>query len=353
MAGGSWLCRDDMDRGRMLDMERRIAPVRGAAIGLLGLALIACGPWLGWWTLLPLVLAALGFRIAQPRVETSRRPEYPLFAAWASTEVAIAVAVALSGGPRTPTMAWFAIPVVTLSSRFSHRGVVAGVGLTLALLFTVAFTTAAGPVVHDPTLLIAPAALVITVAMLSTALMRSDLEHRNEAVIDPLTGMLNRNALTTRVAELTQQSALSGEPIGLILADLDHFKQVNDSLGHATGDAVLKDVAYVLRTRLRAFDLAYRLGGEEFLVLLPGADSAQTCALAEELREAVACRSLGSGVDVTLSLGVSASERGAGFDYADVFATADAALYEAKRLGRDQVCSASSLGAELSWLATS
>jgi diguanylate cyclase (GGDEF)-like protein len=353
MAGGSWLCSDDMDRERMLDMERRITPVRSAAMGLLGLALIACGPWLGWWTLLPLVLAALGFRIAEPRVDSARRPEYALFAAWAATEVAIAVAVALSGGPRTPTMAWFAIPVVTLSSRFSLRGVVAGVGFTLALLLAVAFATAAGPVYHDPTLLIAPAALVITVAMLSTALMRSDLEHRSEAVIDPLTGMLNRNALTARVAELTQQSVLSGEPIGLILADLDHFKQVNDSLGHATGDAVLKDVAYVLRKQLRAFDLAYRLGGEEFLVLLPGADAAQTCALAEELREAVACRSLGGGVEVTLSLGVSASERGEGFDYAEVFAQADAALYEAKRLGRDQVCSAGSYGGELSWLATS
>jgi diguanylate cyclase (GGDEF)-like protein len=180
--------------------------------------------------------------------------------------------------------------------------------------------------------------------MLSTALMRSDLEHRSEAVIDPLTGMLNRNALSSRVAELAPQSQLSGEPIGLILADLDHFKQVNDSLGHAIGDAVLKDVAYVLRKQLRAFDLAYRLGGEEFLVLLPGADSAQTEALAEQLREAVSAGSVGGGVDVTISLGVSASERGQAFDYAAVFAEADAALYEAKRLGRDRVCAGSASG---------
>jgi diguanylate cyclase (GGDEF)-like protein len=341
MAGGSWLCRDDMDRERMLDMERRIGPVRAAAMGMLGLALIACGPWLGWWTLVPLAIAALGFRLAEPWTERVARPEYALFAAWAASEVAIAVAVALSGGPRNPTMAWFAIPVVTLSSRFSLRGVVAGVSFTLALLFSVALATAAGPVAHNPTLLVAPATLVVTVAMLSTALMRSDLEHRSEAVIDPLTGMLNRNALSSRVGELEQQSALSGEPIGLILADLDHFKQVNDSLGHAIGDAVLKDVSYVLRKQLRAFDLAYRLGGEEFLVLLPGADSSQTHALAEELREAVSARSVGGGVEVTLSLGVSASERGEAFDYAVVFAEADAALYEAKRSGRDRVCGGS------------
>jgi diguanylate cyclase (GGDEF)-like protein len=333
-----------MDRARMLDMERRIAPVRAAAMGSLGVALIACGPWLGWWTLAPLALAALGFRIVEPRLEGLARPEYALFAAWAATEVAIAVSVALSGGTRTPTMAWFAIPVVTLSSRFSLRGVVAGVSFTLALLVAVAFSTAAGAVLHDPTALIAPAVMVIAVAMLSTALMRSDLEHRSEAVVDPLTGMLNRNALASRVAELGQQSELSGEPVGLILADLDHFKQVNDSLGHATGDAVLRDVAYVLRKQLRAFDLAYRLGGEEFLVLLPGADGAQTRELAEELREAVCAGAVGGGVEVTVSLGVSASQRGEAFDYAAVFAEADAALYEAKRSGRDRVCGSDAAG---------
>jgi diguanylate cyclase (GGDEF)-like protein len=338
MAGGSWLCRDDMDRERMLDMERRIAPVRGAAMGLLGLALIGGGPWVGWWTLVPLGLAALGFRLAQPLTEKVARPEYVLFAAWAGTEVAIAVAVALSGGPKTATMSWFAIPVVTLSSRFSLRGVVAGVSLALSLLITVAFTTAGHAVLHYPPLLVAPAALVVAVAMLSTALMRSDLEHRSEAVLDPLTGMLNRNALQSRVTELAQQSRLSGEPIGLILADLDHFKHVNDSFGHAVGDAVLTDVSYVLRKQLRAFDLAYRLGGEEFLVLLPGADSAQTVALAEQLRAAVSAEAVGGGVEVTVSLGVSASERGKAFDYAVVFAEADAALYEAKRLGRNRVC---------------
>ena len=328
----------------MLDMERRIAPVRAAAMGSLGVALIACGPWLGWWTLAPLALAALGFRIVEPRLEGLARPEYALFAAWATSEVAIAVSVALSGGTRTPTMAWFAIPVVTLSSRFSLRGVVAGVSFTLALLVTVALSTAASAVLHDPTALIAPAVMVIAVAMLSTALMRSDVEHRSEAVVDPLTGMLNRNALASRVAELAQQSELSGEPVGLILADLDHFKQVNDSLGHATGDAVLRDVAYVLRKQLRAFDLAYRLGGEEFLVLLPGADGFQTRELAEELREAVSAGAVGGGVEVTLSLGVSASQRGDAFDYAAVFAEADAALYEAKRSGRDRVCGNDSAG---------
>ena len=70
--------------------------------------------------------------------------------------------------------------------------------------------------------------------------MRSDIQHRSDAVIDQLTGMLNRNVLTARVQELAQQSAVTGEPIGVILGDIDHFKRVNDTRGHTVGDAVLK-----------------------------------------------------------------------------------------------------------------
>ena len=153
--------------------------------------------------------------------------------------------------------------------------------------------------------------------------MQSDVEHRGEAVIDPLTGMLNRKALMNRASELAQQSTVTGEPVGLILGDLDRFKQINDSLGHAAGDAVLTDVAYLLRKRLRAFDLLYRVGGEEFLVLLPGADTRTSARIAEDLRRTVQSETVGDGTNVTISFGVAASARGARFDYAHVFAAAD------------------------------
>jgi diguanylate cyclase (GGDEF)-like protein len=137
--------------------------------------------------------------------------------------------------------------------------------------------------------------------------MRSDLAHRSASVIDPLTSMLNRNALGARVDELRHQALVVRQPIGLIVCDLDHFKAVNDSHGHTVGDDVLRDVAYSLRKRLRAFDLAYRLGGEEFLVLLPGADARQAAELAENLRETILAEPHG-GVSVTMSFGVSASQ---------------------------------------------
>jgi diguanylate cyclase (GGDEF)-like protein len=332
----SWLCRDDVDRERLLDMERRLKPVRAVAMGVLAIALVASAPWLGWWTLAPLGFAAGLFALADRRLERAEKPEYLIFAAWAGSELTIAAAVALTGGASEATIAWLAIPVVTLSARFSLRGVMVGVAFAFVLLIAVAFGVNSNAVLDDPTMLFAPAALIISVAVLSTALMRSDVEHRGEAVIDALTGMLNRKALANRVAELTQQSEVTGRPVGIVIGDLDHFKGINDSLGHAVGDTVLKQIAYELRSHLRAFDLAYRLGGDEFLFLMPGAEIKECRGLADQLRRAVE-KTLGDSVNVTISLGVSASAQGEQFDYDTVFAAADAALYEAKQKGRNQI----------------
>jgi diguanylate cyclase (GGDEF)-like protein len=333
----SWLCRDGVDRERMIDMDRRLQPVRRKAFVVLGAALLACAPWLGYWTILPLLTAGAIFKVADSRTASFARPEYAMFIAWATSEIIIAGSVVLTGGPQNATLGWFAIPIVTLSARFSTRGIVLGVATALGLLVAVAFAADASGVIHNPPLVIGPVALIIAVAMLSTALMHSDVEHRSEAVIDQLTGMLNRHALASRTSELSQQSQVSGQPIGVIVADLDHFKEINDACGHTVGDAVLTDVAYMMRKQLRAFDLAYRLGGEEFLVLLPGADINQTAAMAEQLRQDIAAQTVGDGQHVTMSFGVAASAPGCRFDYATVFAQADYALYEAKRDGRDRV----------------
>ncbi|MFL5866057.1 MAG: diguanylate cyclase [Thermoleophilaceae bacterium] len=336
MRGGSWLFPDGVDRERMLEMDAHLQPVRRAVFGVLGVALIASGPWLGWWTLAPLAMAVVAFRVADKKMAGTKRPEYAMFAAWSSSQVIMAASVALSGGPKVATMSWFAIPVLTLGSRFSERGIAVGVGFTLVLMSAVAFGVDAGAVIDSPPRLLAPAALVVCVAMFQTVLMRSDVKYRAQAVIDPLTGMLNRKALDQRGAELEQQSLITGQPIGLIVGDIDHFKRVNDSHGHAAGDGVLKDVAYEMRKQLRAFDLFYRIGGEEFLILLPGADLSRAALLAEQLREAIAAEPRG-GHAVTMSFGVAASTAEAGFKYAAVFAEADGRLYEAKRSGRNRV----------------
>jgi diguanylate cyclase (GGDEF)-like protein len=339
-AGGSWLVGGGTDRERMLDMDRQVKPVRERSFVVIALALLVCGPWLGWWTIAPLVAAGSLFKLADGAVERVARPEFVLFAAWACSQMMIEVSVALTGGPRSPAMAWFAIPIVTLSARFPTRGVLVGLAVTVVMMVAVAFGVDAHAVISDPPLLVMPLALTIAVAILSTALMHSDVKHRSEAIMDQLTGMLNRNSLADRTVELAQLSQRSGQPVGLIVADLDHFKAVNDSYGHAAGDAVLTDVAYRLRKYLRAFDLAYRIGGEEFLVLLPGADLAGAAAMAERLREGISAETVGPALRVTMSFGVAASAEGSAFEYEGVCARADKALYRAKRGGRDRVCTA-------------
>ncbi len=333
----SWLCHNEFDRERMLDMDERVRPSRQRALAILAVALISSGPWLGWWPSLFLVPAAACFALAERLMPHVAKPELLMFAAWVGSSLVIGGAIALSGSHES-MLAWLAIPVVTLGSRFPMRGVIAGVIINSVILIAVAYGIGSHAVMHNPVIVIAPLALIASVAVLSTPLMRSDIQHRGDAVIDQLTGMLNRNALGARVAELTQQSKMSGESIGLIIGDLDHFKSINDTRGHSVGDVVLRDVAYRIRKRLRAFDLAYRLGGEEFLILLPGADLAKCAQIAEQLRESVAASTLSGGLGVTMSFGVGASADGEPFDYATVFKQADAALYEAKRNGRDRVC---------------
>ena len=195
--------------------------------------------------------------------------------------------------------------------------------------------------IDNPTASIAPAALIVTVAMFSMALMQSDVEHRSRAVVDELTGMLNRAALAGRVEELAQQSTVTGLSVGMIVADIDHFKMINDTHGHKTGDAVLQDVAYLMRKQLRAFDLAYRLGGEEFLVLLPGADREQAAARRGAAARGHRARAAGRRHrrhDQLRRLSLAGAARASSTRASSRKPTR--ALYEAKRSGRNRVCEA-------------
>ena len=331
----SWLCATQADRERVLDMEQRLKPLRAASFAVLAVALLLCGPWVGWWTLIPLAVASATFFLTDRGLQTSPRPEYRLALAWLSSELAIAASVALTGGTRSPALAWLVLPVVTLAARFNARGVVAGSSVAAALIVASSLVVDPAEVTAAPQHVLFALALLGAVALLSLALMQSDVHHRTASVIDPLTSMLNRNALKARAEELRAQAMIVQQPIGVIVGDLDHFKAVNDTHGHAAGDAVLRDVAYSLRKRLRAFDLAYRLGGEEFLVLLPGASASEAAMIAEDLRRTIQGARHGN-LSVTMSFGVSASEPSS-FAYDEVFEEADQALYTAKAAGRNCV----------------
>ena len=331
----TWLCPDAGDRDRLLDMDRRLRRGRAIAMAFLFVALVGCIPWLGAWPVAVLVGAAITFRLLEVRIDKSHTPEWPIAATWLISVAAIGASIVLTGGATSPAKSWLLIPAVTLPARFGKRGLYAGAVITMVVLAIVTVGVDTQTVADEPQLFWFPAALIAATLALSMALRSSEIQHRTEAVIDPLTGMLNRKALETRSAELAEQSRVSGQPVGLILCDVDHFKAVNDTHGHAMGDAVLADVAYRIRKELRAYDLAYRLGGEEFVVLVPGASAQTASELAERLRTAIAEESV-EGVEVTASFGV-AVHAGRGLDMKRLLEACDEALYRAKASGRNCV----------------
>jgi diguanylate cyclase (GGDEF)-like protein len=162
---------------------------------------------------------------------------------------------------------------------------------------------------------------------------------RREAATDPLTGLANRRRFMEQLTIEASRRSRSGRPVAVIVADLDDFKQINDRHGHETGDDVLRAFAGLLRGTVRDIDVAARLGGEEFAVLLPETEGAGAAAVAARLREHLEALNLATGeggpLRVTASFGVASSPP---FERVDELpAAADAALYRAKHAGKNRV----------------
>jgi diguanylate cyclase (GGDEF)-like protein len=330
---------EEARRERLLDMEGRVGRYRTACFAILALALVAVGPEVGWWWVLPLGAGLAGFALADHRMHRSKRPALWVAGAWAMLPLLLAAAVVATGGAGSPALIWFALPAVTLGARFEPRGMVLGTAYVFGLFLLSGIAFDPGAAADNRQMLIATAALILSSVILSGALVESDRTYRRRSTLDPLTGLFNRNALEQRLAELDGQPCNPEEGLShaLLLCDLDHFKRVNDQLGHAAGDAVLQEVAYTMRAALRAGDSIYRVGGEEILVILPGAGHEKAIEIAERLRNAVRERRP-VGVVVTVSIGVAVAEPDV-VDSDDLVARADAALYAAKAGGRNLVYS--------------
>ena len=182
-----------------------------------------------------------------------------------------------------------------------------------------------------------------------TKILQEELDtqsRRLESLIygDELTGLVNRRFLLNQLGALVSGARRHDRPLSVVMLDIDHFKAVNDTYGHAAGDAVLVGVATTMRDRLRAEDWIGRLGGEEFLAILPDDDADGATVVAENLREAVetmGVRHEGEMLRVTASVGWSSLEGDEGAE--ELLRRADGALYAAKRAGRNTTRGAATL----------
>ncbi|GAA4345383.1 GGDEF domain-containing protein [Angustibacter luteus] len=327
-----------MERARFADMNERVATARRVQGLVISLVILVGAPTYTW-AVVPVVLAGLLTLLVLERLPEHRfDPPRVSVVSIVVLMVLFGAVAMLTGGAISPYLPFLSIPTLMLAARFRLRVAVYGLICSFGIAAAAVLGAAALPDVPAAPAwlnLTCYASLMVGLAALSLTLLTAEMQSRGDAVVDQLTGLFNRKALAGRYAEAAAQARVLGAPVSLVLCDLDHFKQVNDQHGHDRGDVVLREAAYRMRKTLRTFDLVYRIGGEEFLVLLPGEDLGAAATVAERLVADVSASPLG-GLGVTMSAGVStAPEADAELD--DLLKRADIALYAAKDAGRNCV----------------
>jgi diguanylate cyclase (GGDEF)-like protein len=247
----------------------------------------------------------------------------------------IAYALATSPGPGDGAVL-YSLPVLWTTVFFGRNGAIAivalvGVGEAAALLALPAASAYPGRWV-DVMVSITAIAVVARVLERRSEMLLERL--RGEARTDPLTGLLNRRGFDEHASRELGHAGRDDRPIALATFDIDHFKQINDEHGHVVGDRVLVHLARVLGSESRGIDVAARLGGEEFAVLMPGADQAGAEAFAERVRYSLATTDCPSLPQVRVSAGITATT--VPLEVETMLERVDCALYAAKRGGRNR-----------------
>ena len=183
--------------------------------------------------------------------------------------------------------------------------------------------------------------VVVSLGLIVMTKERADERNHHLAMRDELTGLLNRRSLLESLAQQLSAAKRHGQPLALLMVDIDFFKRVNDTHGHLSGDKVLKTMASTVAQRTRVQDVLGRFGGEEFLVILPNTTVQGASQLAETLRESVAATPFqavsGEPISITVSIGLCALSQLTDPQCDDLIGAADQALYRAKAAGRNRV----------------
>jgi two-component system cell cycle response regulator len=162
-----------------------------------------------------------------------------------------------------------------------------------------------------------------------------------QATHDPLTNLWNRKGILDVLGREVNRASRNGMPLSVVMVDVDGFKLINDTFGHPVGDKVLIEIAAVMRESLRSYDAAGRLGGDEFLMVLPGCDTEAATYLAERVRKGLTMAHFPIPEDdifsISISMGITSSTMGIGLDADDLILAADSALLRAKQMGKNRV----------------
>jgi diguanylate cyclase (GGDEF)-like protein len=263
-------------------------------------------------------------------IHSGRKPPVP----YALLLVPISIAVTLSLVLQGVIGAFWCYPAVLFFFFVLRRrtaNLCSGALLVLATALTWRFVGARVTVRFAASLLLT-IFIVNVIQDIIGALQRRLVE---QAITDPLTGAFNRRHMQDRLAEALEGGRRRPPPPSMLIVDIDHFKRVNDEHGHKAGDTVLQGLVAAMRKRARAVDLLFRMGGEEFVLLLPDTPEDDAFKVAESLRAAIAQTALLDHLAVTVSIGVGGARPGDTVE--SWIRDTDAALYAAKRAGRNTV----------------
>jgi len=316
-------------------MEAEIRSARRTAYGVMGAAVVLSAPVVGWTPLVPLLVCVVATYGSTAIVARGLgAPRVVLLATSTLALAMLTLMAAASGGAQSPLLAWPAILVASVAVRLDSRDL--AVMTVTACVSPIAAATLVDPggLAHDPSGVLGACAVIIAVAAYTGTIMRAEVRHRGEARTDPLTGLLNRKGLEARAEALARGRDGIVTPIAVIAGDVDNFKWVNDQHGHDAGDALLCQVAELLQRNVRSQDLVVRLGGDEFLIVLPGTSANQVTLLGERLID-LARQELPHPGRVGISMGAAGAMTPV--DFAGLWKRADEALYAAKRRGRGRL----------------
>lgn len=336
-----------VERAHLVTTMQRLHRKNPMPMVVVYLAAIASIPRIGWAVIPAAAVGSLVFRAVQARIGTAARPIRVMAAAWLIAQLTIIAALPWMHGDVTWLICLATAMVLGSSSAFPLRFIVAGVAVTAVLMLGGALATDPDVLGRAPQVVAVNIAFMVASAITGRAIGTLAVRLRAESNHDAMTGLPNRVALADSGAALLADADERGISIGVIVADIDHFKSVNDRFGHAVGDHALAAVARVLQDAVRADTMVFRTGGEEFAIIVPEAEGDDVVRVAERVRQAIADAPALPGGPLTVSLGVVSRRPGTPTSLGEILQQADLAMYASKRAGRNRTTIAEEAAADV------